>query len=66
MLHSYGYMRDPNDKGHLLPDPEYAPVVKKIFEMANDGVGLSEITTYLNDNKIKTPSSLKRQISCKE
>ena len=58
---SYGYMRDPNDKGHLLPDPEYAPVVKKIFEMANDGVGLSEITTYLNDSKIKTPSSLKRK-----
>ena len=54
-------MRDPNDKGHLLPDPEYAPVVKKIFEMANDGVGLSEITTYLNDSKIKTPSSLKRK-----
>ncbi|UKI57477.1 MAG: recombinase family protein [Clostridium sp.] len=58
---SYGYMRDPNDKGHLLPDPEYAPIVKKIFEMANNGVGLSEITTYLNDNKIKTPSSLKRK-----
>ena len=58
---SYGYMRDPNDKGHLLPDPEYAPVVKKIFEMANNGVGLSDITSYLNDNKIKTPSSLKRK-----
>ena len=28
----YGYMRDPEDKGHLIPDPEYAPVVKKIFE----------------------------------
>ena len=58
---SYGYLRDPDDKGHLIPDPEYAWVVKKIFEMAYNGVGLSEITTYLNDNNIKTPSSLKRK-----
>lgn len=60
---SYGYLRDPNDKGHLIPDPEYAWVVKKIFDMAYNGVGLSEITTYLNDNNIKTPSSLKRKNS---
>lgn len=58
---SYGYLRDPDDKGHLISDPEYAWVVKKIFEMAYNGVGLSEITTYLNDNNIKTPSSLKRK-----
>ena len=58
---SYGYMKDPDEKGHLIPDPEYAPVVKKIFEMATNGVGLSDITSYLNDNKIKTPSSLKRK-----
>ena len=58
---SYGYMKDPNEKGHLIPDPEYAPVVKKIFEMVANGVGLSDITSYLNDNKIKTPSSLKRK-----
>lgn len=58
---SYGYLRDPEDKGHLIPDSEYAPIVKKIFDMAFEGIGLSEITTYLNDNKIKTPSSLKRK-----
>lgn len=58
---SYGYLRDPEDKGHLIPDPIYAPIVKKIFDMAYEGIGLSQITTYLNDNKIKTPSSLKRK-----
>lgn len=58
---SYGYLRNPEDKGHSIPDPEYAPIVKKIFDMAYEGIGLSEITTYLNDNKIKTPSSLKRK-----
>ena len=58
---SFGYLRDPDDKGHLIPDPEYAWVVKKIFDMAYNGVGLTDITTYLNDNNIKTPSSLKRK-----
>jgi len=29
--------------------------------MAYNGVGLTDITTYLNDNNIKTPSSLKRK-----
>ena len=58
---SYGYQRDPADKGHLIPNPEYAPVIKKIFDLAYKGVSLSEIATYLNDNKVKTPSSLKRK-----
>lgn len=25
-------MKDPNEKGHLIPDPEYAPVVKKYLK----------------------------------
>ena len=25
-------MRDPNDKGHLIPNPETATIVKKIFK----------------------------------
>ena len=30
---SFGYMRDPDDKGHLLPNTDTAFIVKKIFEM---------------------------------
>ncbi len=55
----YGYMRDPEDKGHLIPDPEVAPVVKKIFKMAYYGTGVSDIVSYLNDNNIKSPSAYK-------
>ena len=29
----YGYIIDPNDKNHLLPDPETAHVVRQIFAM---------------------------------
>lgn len=55
----YGYMRDPLDKGHLIPDPEVAPIVKKIFKMAHSGIGVSDIVSYLNDNKILSPSMYK-------
>ncbi len=55
----YGYMRDPLDKGHLIPNPEVAPVVKKIFNMAYSGTGISDIVSYLNDNNIKCPSAYK-------
>lgn len=55
----YGYMRDSEDKGHLIPDPEVAPVVKKIFKMAYYGKGVSDIVSYLNDNNIKCPSAYK-------
>ena len=46
----YGYMRDPEDKGHLIPDPEVASNVKMMFNMAYSGKGISDIVSYLNDN----------------
>ena len=53
----YGYLRSEEDKHKLVIDPVASIIVKKIFEMAANGVGLSDITSYLNDNNIKTPSS---------
>ena len=58
-LPSYGYMRDPDDKGHLIPNPETAPTVKKIFKWRVDGVGPSEIATRLNEEGLPTPSTYK-------
>lgn len=29
----YGYLLNPRDKHHLIPDPETAPIVREIFEM---------------------------------
>lgn len=55
----YGYMRDPEDKGHLIPDPETANIVKKIFEWRRNDVGVSEIATRLTNMGIKTPAGYK-------
>ncbi len=53
----YGYMRSPDEKRKLVPNPDTAPVVRKIFDMALDGKKSSEIAIFLNDCKIETPSA---------
>lgn len=37
----------------LEPDPETAPIVKKIFEMASSGYFLKDILNYLNQSQFK-------------
>ncbi|MBR1386117.1 MAG: recombinase family protein [Bacilli bacterium] len=56
---SYGYMRDPNDKGHLIPDPEVSKYVKLIFEWRANNIGVSEIATRLTEMGAPTPASYK-------
>ena len=59
-LPSFGYMRDPEDKGHLIPNPETASIVKKIFKWRVDGIGPTEIATRLNNENVPTPSGYKK------
>ena len=56
----YGYMRDPLDKGHLIPNPETAPIVKKLFQWRAEGIGTTEIATRLNDMNVLTPAGYKK------
>ena len=48
----YGLMRDPNDHGHLIIDPETAPTVKLVFDLASNGYGMMRIAKYLLERKI--------------
>lgn len=59
-LPCFGYMRDPLDKGHLIPNPETAPIVKNIFKWRADGIGPTEIANRLNKSNIVTPSGYKK------
>jgi DNA invertase Pin-like site-specific DNA recombinase len=52
----YGYRKDPNDKRHLIVDPEAADIVKLIFTMAAEGSSRRQIARYLNENKVPTCS----------
>ena len=47
-----GLMRDPEDNGHLILDPETAPVIRKIYDMALDGWGCMRIAKQLMEDKI--------------
>ena len=50
----YGYMKDPEDKHHLIIDPEAAEIVKLIFTMAADGKTKGQIARYLNETHVLT------------
>lgn len=51
----YGYMKEQDNKHHLVPDPNTAPIVQHIFSMAAQGIKYSEIARYLNEQGIIPP-----------
>ncbi|MBR5290188.1 MAG: recombinase family protein [Erysipelotrichaceae bacterium] len=57
----YGYMKDPDQKGHLIVDPEAAEVVREVFQMFAQGMGKTAIARVLNDRGIPNPTEYKRQ-----
>lgn len=59
-LPCFGYMRDPLDRGHLIPNPDTASIVKKIFKWRADGIGPTEIANRLNKANVITPSGYKK------
>lgn len=56
---AYGYQKDPENKGHLIPDPEAAAVVHWIFEMYAGGMGKINIARKLNEEGIPNPTAYK-------
>ena len=47
-----GLMRDPEDNGHLILDPETAPVIHKIYDLALDGWGCMRIAKKLMEDRV--------------
>lgn len=60
----FGYIRDPKDKGHLIPDPNTAFIVREIFDLAKKGKSTGYIADYLNEKGYITPSKYKNR-NCK-
>lgn len=53
----YGYLRDPEDKQRLIIDEEPAAVVRRIFQLVIDGIGITQIARVLSEDKILIPSA---------
>lgn len=56
----YGYLKDPEKKGHLIIDPEAAGVVLRIFNLYAEGYGKTAIAKVLNTEGIPNPTEYKR------
>lgn len=52
----YGYMKDPVNPKQIVPDPETAPIVRRIFETYASGIGIVKICNMLTREKILAPS----------
>lgn len=53
----YGYLKDPADHNHLIVDERYAPVVRRMFDMAFNGKGAKQIRDVLRAEKITRPTA---------
>ena len=53
----YGYKMHPTEKNKIVIDEEVAPVVRRIFAMALDGMSCRKIAATLNEEGIPTPAA---------
>ena len=51
----FGYMKAPENKKRWIIDPDAAPIVRRIFQMALDGMGNESIARILEEEKILNP-----------
>ena len=51
----FGYQKSESNYNQLIPDPKAAIIVRKIFELAANGTGVTAIVRYLNEKEIPTP-----------
>jgi len=54
----YGYLLDPEEKGHFIVDDETAPVVRQLFEMVADGYTLHGVAVTMNEKDIPSPGRI--------
>ena len=53
----YGYKMHPTEKNKIIIDEEVAPIVRRIFAMALDGVSCRKIAATLNEEGVPTPAT---------
>lgn len=57
----FGYLRDPENRNHLVIDDYAAGVVQDIFKMKLEGLSCFAIAKRLTERKIPTPADYKRE-----
>ena len=62
----YGYIKDPNDHGKMIIEPEAAKVVREIFDLFLSGMKLDHIAVLMNDRGYETPGKHYKKINPKQ
>lgn len=58
---TFGYIKDPIEKGEWIIDPEAAEIVRYIFDLALEGKKTKEIVNILNAKKVITPGQYREE-----
>ena len=58
----FGYMKDPQDKNHLIVDERTASTIRLIYSLALEGYGTNRIGKVLYERKIPKPSYYKQEL----
>ena len=53
----YGYKLHPTEKNKIIIDEEAAPIVRRIFQMALEGMSCRQIAVRLNEEGVPTPAA---------
>ena len=53
----YGYKLHPTERNKIVVDEGAAPVVRRIFSMAQEGVSCRQIAVWLNNHSVPTPAA---------
>ena len=53
----FGYKKHPGDKNKIIVDENAAPLVRRIFNLALEGMSCHQIAVRLNEEKIPTPAA---------
>lgn len=61
----YGYIKDPDDKHHLIPDSEVVSIIKMIYDMALEGKSGHTIASHLTKMRIPIPIVYKKESRAK-
>ena len=52
----YGYQKSPEDKNLLVVDEATAPIIRRVFDLAKQGLGISRIRRILTGERIPRPA----------
>lgn len=57
----FGFLKSSTEKHKLIPNPETAPIVKRIYELRLNGMSVSNIAKTFNAEKIPTPLAFRKK-----